>query len=174
MTHLYEHGFGLVIFPPGGKRPVYVQGAIPAFFLAKFADRGQFIFWLETFAQCVAIWVFPHLLHGPVIAFDDNTASEHALVRGYSSDPSTNVIVSHFWGAATAAGASVWLERVSSKANLADAIRRKLFAYAISEGWARVYPDFSKLWPVLLEVTRPPYIFSPQALSKILAAVKIR
>ena len=162
-----------MIFPPGGTRPVYVQGSIPASFLAAFADRGQFIFWLETFAQCAAIWVFPHLIEGPVIAFDDNTASEHALVRGYSSDPSTNVIVSHFWGAASSAGASVWLERVSSKANLADAISREDFAHAMAEGWIRFYPDFSKLWSVLLEVTRPPYDFSPETLAHIMAAAHL-
>ena len=146
-----------------------LQGTIPPEFLAAFANRGQSIFWLETFAQCAAIWVFPHLLEGPVIAFDDNTASEHALTRGCSSDPSTNSIVSHFWGAATKAGASVWLERVTSKANLADAIRRADFAHAQAEGWVRRYPDFSKLWEVLLEVTRPPFDFSPEALERILA-----
>ena len=172
-AHLYVNGFGFVIFPPGGKRPVYVHGTIPASFLAKFADKGQYIFWRETFAQCAALWVFPHLLHGPVMAFDDNTASEHALTRGYSSDPSTNAIVSHFWGAATAAGASVWLERVSSAANIADAISRGDFTHAIAEGWHRATVDFSNLWPVLLEITRPPYDFSPLALSKIMAAVKI-
>ena len=76
----------------------------------------------------------------------------------------------HFWGAASAAGASVYLERVTSKANLADAISREDFSHAEAEGWVRYFPDFSKLWPVLLTVTRPPYDFSPETLAHIMAA----
>ena len=107
-----------------------------------------------------------------MLAFDDNTASEHALVRGYSSDPTTNVRVSHFGGAASLAHASVWLERVPSPANLADAIRREDFTFAVAAGWVRCYPDLSKLWKTLLKATRPPYDFSPQALRRIMAAAK--
>ena len=107
-----------------------------------------------------------------MLAFNEHSASEHALVRGDSSDLKTTAMVSHDWGAATAARASIWQERVPSAANLADAISREDFVYAISVGWVRYFPDFSKLWPVLLEVTRPPFDFSPQALQKIMEASK--
>ena len=172
-AHLYENGFGFVIFPAGARRPVYVEGKIPAKFLAAFADRNQFIFFLETFAQCAALWLFPELIEGPVLAFDDNTASEHALVRGYSSDNTTNVIVSHYWGAASASRSSVWLERVPSAANIADPISREDFAFAEAAGWVRVFPDFRKLWVVLRKITRPPYDFSSKALRQVLAATNI-
>ena len=109
-------------------------------------------------------------MSGPFLAFNDNTASEHALTRGLSSDPGTNAVISHYWGAASHFRSDVWFNRVTSAANVGDAVSREDFQFARESGWRRYTPSWELLWPALTSIATPPFELGPDALRLLLSA----
>ena len=106
---------------------------------------------LETLAQCLALWYLGSTYRGEVLCFNDNTASQHALIKGYSSDEATNAIISLFWQSAASRCVSPWIVRVSSEDNIADEISRGDFARARRLSWQEVKLPLGSIWPVLLD-----------------------
>ena len=83
------------------------------------------------------------MLSGPYFSFVDNTAAQFVLVKGFTSDPAVNVLSSIFWATAAETGAGPWFERVTSKANPADAISRGDCSHAVSMGVREICLDFT-------------------------------
>ena len=54
--------------------------------------------------------------------------------------------MSVYWVAAAATATSPWMERVTSKANLSDAVSRGDFAEARRLGWRQLFFDLSGFW----------------------------
>ena len=145
-----ENGFGAILFPVHGK-PLYFSGALPAPFLAVFAQRGQFIFLLEALVQIPALFVFHNELSGLYISFVDNTAAQFALAKAYSTDDAVNTLASIFWTTAGVLGFGPWFERVSSQANISDKISPQDFSDVARLQASQVLVHFEKVWPLLLD-----------------------
>jgi len=144
-----RNGWGFVLFPADRSQPIFAHGEIPGGFLKVFAQRKAYIFVLEALAQCIPLWALHSLLAGPYWAFVDNDAARHALAKGYSGNLAANTIVSAFWATAAAHASSPWFERVSSAANIADAISRGVFDDAARLGWRRLHLDLGATWQAL-------------------------
>ena len=123
---------------------------MPAEFLFRFATRKQYMFLLEAVAQMLALFACGSMLSGPYYSFVDKTAAQFALVKGFTSDPAVNVLSSIFWATAAEIGAGPWFERVTSKANPADAISRGDCSHAVSMGVREICLDFTEVWPLFL------------------------
>ena len=149
------NGWGFVLFPadPAGV-PLYAHGQIPPKFLANFSQRRAYIFVLEAIAQCLPLWALHPLIKGAFWSFVDNTAAQHALSRGYSKHDGTNTIVAAYWAAAARTTAAPWFERVTSKANISDAISRGDFTLAEASGWRRLHFSFDYTWGRLAAAVR--------------------
>ena len=144
-----SNGFGVLVVPLSGTS-VCFQGSMPTEFLSRFATRKQYIFLLEAVAQMLALFACGSMLSGPYYSFVDNTAAQFALVKGFTSDPAVNVLSSIFWATAAEIGAGPWFERVTSKANPADAISRGDCSHAVSMGVREICLDFTEVWPLFL------------------------
>ena len=118
-----NNGFGVVLFTVAGK-PLFFCGEVPSPVLQEFAQRGQFIFFLEAVAQMLALFAFASELRGPYLSFIHNTAAQFTLTKGFSSDDAINTSSSIFWATAARNRCAPYFERVSSKANIADAVSR--------------------------------------------------
>ena len=141
-----------MLLPASGATPLFAHGSVPPHLLARFTARKAFIFLLEAIAQLLPLLMFPELLRGPFWAFVDNDAARHALAKGYSGNVAANALISTYWCAAAASGASPWFERVASKANLSDEVSRGEFAFARARGWRQVHFDLSATWHRLTEL----------------------
>ena len=118
-----NNGFGVDLFTVTGI-PLFFCGEVPSPVSQEFAQRGQFIFFLEAVAQMLALFAFPSESRGPYLSFIDNTAAQFALTKGFSSDDASNTLSSIFWATAARNRCAPCFERVSSKANIADAVSR--------------------------------------------------
>ncbi|CAE7799181.1 unnamed protein product [Symbiodinium sp. CCMP2592] len=88
-----------------------------------------------------------------VVCFVDNSASEHALKKGYSKDAALTNLLGWFWSWVASRGLNLFFVRVSSKANLSDAASRGDWAPSDSLGCRRCSPDFGKTWGTLQKLT---------------------
>eukprot|EP00972_Heterocapsa_arctica_P029364 4322628-Heterocapsa_arctica.AAC.1 len=146
-----ENSWGFVLFPRGAHgQALYCAGKVPPALLARFAHRKAFIFLLEAVAQVLPLWALWPFLQEPYWSFVDNTAAQHCLIRGSSSNTAGNHLAALFWAAAARARAAPWFERVSSEDNLSDGISRQDFALAQSCGWRRLDFDFGPTFELLV------------------------
>ena len=77
---------------------------------------------LEAFAGPVAFdTCFEHLEGKQVIHFVDNDSATACLIRGYSPKIDSCKIVGEYWLRAASARAFVYIDRVESKSNIAEA-----------------------------------------------------
>ena len=118
-------------------------------------------------AQCLPLWALGPLLAQPYWSFVDNTAAQHALVRGYSTNPAGNFITGAFWAAAARLGAGPWFHRVSSKDNISHGISRLDHELAVQAGWRQLEFDFSRVYAAIVEAVA----LSPLDPAKFLTAV---
>ena len=105
---------------------ITARGAVPQDSMRRFTAKKQYIFLLEALGQCLALWLLGPWLKGPAFFFCDNVASQFALTKGYTSDPETNTLAGLFWLSASLHGCTPWIERVPSKAQLADGPSRNV------------------------------------------------
>ena len=166
------NGFGFVIFWADGSRPVFLHAEVPHGVLETLPRKKQYIFFLETFAQSLALWVEAERLCGPVIAFDDNEASKHALTRGHSGDPPTNALIASYWLTAATFGVRPWFDRVATSDNVADAISRGELDEAHRRGWQGLPPLPRSFWPALLELLGSKGGVRARTLRRLLATLK--
>ena len=117
------NGFGSVFLAPGF-RPVGFRGQVPLSVLARSCASKAFIFWLEAIAQVISTVIVVRHVCSHVVCFVDNSAAEHALVKGYTKDPVLSAFIGQFWVWAAEAQISISFHRVSSAENLSDAISR--------------------------------------------------
>ena len=124
----------------------------PVSFLSKVATTKAFIFWLEALAQILSLAAVAGFLSGGVVCFVDNSASEHALRKGYSKDARLTNLLGWFWAWGASKELNVFFVRVSSKANLSDAASRGDWEPSDKIGCHRCQPDFQQSWQLLSEL----------------------
>ena len=79
-----------------------------------------------------------------VILFIDNEAARGALIKGSTTSAASAALVGEFWDHIARLGAHVWIERVPSHANIADAPSRNSWRWLKDEGFDRVATDCLK------------------------------
>ena len=91
-------------------------------------DKKTYIAELEALAAVAVYSTYPDMFVGRrVIHWVDNTVALAALVHGYSGKPDLAKAVNVFYLQTAALRASVYLDWVPSKANIADLPSRKAF-----------------------------------------------
>ena len=115
----------------------------PVSFLSKVATTKAFIFWLEALAQILSLAAVAGFLSGDVVCFVDNSASEHALRKGYSKDARLTNLLGWFWAWVASKELNVFFVRVSSKANLSDAASRGDWEPSDRIGCHRCQPELA-------------------------------
>ena len=72
-----------------------------------------------------------------VLIFVDSESVEGALVKGYSSTEDISELVGHFWLRAAALNVCIYIDRISTDANIADAPSRPDKCKGLARhGWA--------------------------------------
>ena len=165
------NGWGVVARCPVTELTWYAFGVVPENVLKRFAKRRQYIFLLETLAQCIASWLFYYELGEWYLSFVDNTASQYALTKGYSRDAEANTIVGLFWTFAALRGVHPWFERVGTHAQLADAVSRGDVDVAERLRWKRVDADLTEVWGVIATAVENDCVASRDAAAAVLRAV---
>ena len=165
------NGWGVVVRCPVTSHTWYAYGVVPAHILKRFAKRRQYIFLLETLAQCLASWLFYHELGEWYLSFVDNTASQYALTKGYSRDSEANSIVGLFWTFAALRCVHPWFERVGTHAQLADAVSRGNIDEAVRLRWKRFDADLTEVWDIVATAVEQDCVASRDAAAALLHAV---
>ena len=142
-----QNGWGFVLRL--GSEVYYDYAEVPAEVLRAFVTRKAFIYALEVVAQVIALAAFGRWIPSAWIAFIDNVAGQCALSKGYGRDSAVNGILTTFWALAARRGWRPHFERVTSKANTADAVSRADVTRAREEGWQRVYTPHDGILHVL-------------------------
>ena len=149
-----ENGWGLVVVAEDVT--LYSYGVVPRDVLDKFRKRKQYIFLLESLAQCLILWFFSPELGPFFLSFCDNTGSHFSLIKGMSKDPEVNALVGIYWAVSGILGVDPWIEVVPTKAQLADAVSRQDVSEATLLGWKYVPMDLTVVWRVLIEACVSP------------------
>ena len=132
-----RNGWGFVVIPPQ-QQPFYAYGSVPTSTLTAVCPNRAYIYFLEAWAQVLAVLAAGTHLTDSFTSFVDNKASEYALIKGMGCTPILNHIIGAFWHIMAQNGLSPWFERVTSKANIADEISRFDLAFARSQGWREI------------------------------------
>ena len=151
-TEQLRNGWGTVFFPrrDGWPEAFTIRGEVPPALLRAFCGRQAFIYFLEAWAQIISCFFFEQMLTSLHIAFCDNEASKHALIKAYGADMAINSVIALYWALHASKSKSPWMERVSSKANLSDAISRDDFTEARARNWVHL-DNLSEVYTVILQ-----------------------
>ena len=144
-----SNGWGAAFFDPSGCRLCF-RGEVPKEVLASAASSKAYIFWLEAVAQILALLVVSELLHLHVLCFCDNTAAEHALAKGMTSDAALTTVLGGFWAWASARGLRITFIRVTSESNLSDGPSRGDMSQCLALGCTEVHLNLDPVWHLLL------------------------
>ena len=97
---------------------------------------------VELFAPVLAIILLgSDLCHKSVIILVDNEAAESALIKGYSSKEDLCELTGLFWDLCESRRLEVYIDRVSTDANIADGPSRdqkEFWKLAADLGWHRL------------------------------------
>ena len=134
------------------------------FFFVVSASLGSVAAWLpsdtvhrineaESLGPLLLVATFASLLQdSDCLIFVDSSATEGALIKAYSSSPLLTVIAGAFWEHVGRVDAAVWISRIPSKLNMADALSREDLSQARREKWVQhkvVVPELGR-WADLL------------------------
>ena len=90
----------------------------------------------EVYPAVVTLSVWGQRLKGRrIIAFVDNDAAKEALIKGTSSSKASARLVTDFWRRAAEMELYIWIERVASIANPADAPSRRACPELVKAGY---------------------------------------
>ena len=128
------NGWGIVVFPPN-QTPIVTSGHIPPTLLQQFTSSNAFIYFLEAWTAVLAPVLFQPLLTTPYIQLCDNEASKHAIIKGTGKHQPLNNIIGAHWTWHNRCQLHQILDRVPSKANIADPFSRGDFSIANERGW---------------------------------------
>ena len=138
------NGWGIVIFP-AGHTPIVTSGHIPPNLLQQFASSQAFIYFLEAWTAIIAPVLFRPILTTPYIQLCDNEASKHAILKGTGKHQPLNNLIGSHWTWHNRSQLHQVLDRVPSKANIADPFSRGDFSIATERGWRIVRPPHTDL-----------------------------
>ena len=86
-----------------------------------------------------------------VIMFVDNEPARHALTKGFGKDDSINCLLQYTWRRIEDLSLRPAWQRVTSSANVSDAVSRGDLRHARAEGWTEVQLDWDALFEELLK-----------------------
>ena len=142
--HLADNGWGIcIILEEGGYA---ARGRIPYSVMSACGTRAAYIFILEAIACCIGAWFFAPELGTAYWAFVDNTAAQFSLTKGTSKEPRVRLLAGLFWLAAASQSTAPWIERIPSKAQVADGPSRGDWAIADRLGLQRVELQLEEFW----------------------------
>ena len=147
----------VVFFPDRSRRPIYMYGRVAPDVLQVLATRDAFIYTLEACAQLLPLVACAKWLSGPIFAFCDNPAAQHALLKGYTNHSGVGVVTSCYWAIAAIRKLNPWFERVSSASNISDGVSRHEFELATKLDWCQVSVDFTQVFKLLVDHIQNPY-----------------
>ena len=75
-----ENGWGLVVLTD--EITLYSYGVVPREVLEQFRKRKQYLFLLESLAQCLIVWFFSPELGPFYMSFCDNMGSHFSRIKG--------------------------------------------------------------------------------------------
>jgi hypothetical protein len=157
-----RNGWGCVVIPDKNRVDIgiMIRGEIPHDIVSTFADTGAYIYFLEAIAQIIPVLVLQDKISRHYISFIDNEAAKHALVKGYGSVAATNKSISYFWGFCQEHRLHPWFERVTTQANIADAISRDDTSEGLRRGWVLLEPDLQGVYSKLRDLGTNPHFAS--------------
>jgi hypothetical protein len=152
-----RNGWGCVIIPDQARpeEGYMMRGEIPHDIVRAFSETRAYIYFLEALAQIIPVLVAGEYLNQYYISFVDNEAAKHALVRGYGSVTAVNQLIQTFWSECENRQLHPWFERVSSAANLADAVSRDDLTEGLRRGWKTISPDMNEMYNMLRRIPYP-------------------
>jgi len=155
-----KNGWGCVIIPDQSRphEGVMIRGEIPADVVAAYCSSKAYIYFLEALAQIIPVVIRPDLIQREYIAYIDNEAAKHALVKGYGSVKEVNNLVSAFWRFCEHRTLMPWFERVSTQANVSDAISRDDLSDGFSRGWTLFDVDLTELFDKIRKIAADPTV----------------
>ncbi len=170
-AHHLHNGWGTVFFPrrPNWPEAVTMRGEVPPKVLQQYCTRQAFIYFLEAWAQVLPSIAFNDWLDDAYIAFVDNDAAKHALIKGYGTDEQINCLLGMYWAFQAEHRKSPWLERVTSEANLSDEISRDDFSLHRERDWLHIEVDLAETYEILTRAADSIH-FSVAEAHKLIAA----
>ena len=118
--------FAALIFRDYSKslKPLLSKCTVPQNAQARLAATNL-IFALELFTVASAVWALANRApNASVLIFVDNDSAPRVLAKGESNHPLINQLVGSFWFLVARESVGVWIERVGSSSNPADAPSR--------------------------------------------------
>ena len=114
----------------------------------RWLPRKNQISMVEMFGAVLAVFTFKACLRGKrVILFVDSEAVEGALVKGYSCKEDICELTGIFWELVAEYEMVVYIDRVSTDANIADKPSRGDMAIATRCGWEVVAAEWPRVGP---------------------------
>ena len=93
------------------------------------AEERNDIYCVEAIGPLAILETWPNIVKSSLwLHFIDNSAAQHALIRGSSSVRSGDVIVGEPWRSVQSLGVYFYVDRVESEANPVDGLSRERFA----------------------------------------------
>ena len=130
--HQGDNAWGAVIFTRGNDDHAwYFQVCLPTDVLKQFSSSTASIYVLETWVALIAPLTFEPLLGKFYVQCCDNEAARHALIKGVGKHQPLNSPISAHWAWRNRRGVAHRLERVPTKANIADPVRRFADCYGL-------------------------------------------
>ena len=124
------------------RAPVGFSCTVPNQLLATWLPRRNQIALVELFATVMAIAHFGSELAGQNVMFlVDSEPALDALIKGLSKFTDVIHLVTLFWEVVAEFQVNVYLDRVSTDANISDGVSRGDLTAFEDWGWDRVFPD---------------------------------
>ena len=116
--------------------PVQFTARVPEILKSRWLTRKTQIIPVEMLAPIVSLETFSsRLFRADLFIFIDSEVVEAALVKGYSSREDLCLLVSVFWDLVLRLQARVFVDRVATDANPADAPSRDNLELGARAGW---------------------------------------
>ena len=152
-TNLLQNGWGFIIRKPN-QECLYAHGQVPGNLLGRFTSRRAFIYALEIIAQLLCLVAgMPHM-ERMSLCFIDNEPGKFALLKGFGKDTRVNRLLALLWHFVEHSNHEPHWERVTSQANISDAISRGDVSRARELGWKEIEFDWSELYNTLTKATQ--------------------
>ena len=134
--HSKRPRLGGVIFAKKASRAVSFSWEVPQHIIDKWLPRSTQIVMIEALAPIIALdLVREDIKDASVMIFVDSEAAEGALIKGYSSREDLCELTGVFWKMVMDINVLVYIDRVSTDANIADLPSRGDMSIAQRLGW---------------------------------------
>eukprot|EP00435_Cladocopium_sp_Y103_P030010 s148_g7.t1 len=142
-SNIMENGWGFII--RHNTEVFFAHGSIPPHLMSHFTTRRAFIYALEVLAQTLALIAGQNFLYRNIWCFCDNEAGRCALMKGFGRDVKLNSLLSCVWQFLEAKQLAPHFQRVTSEANMSDAISRHQVQEALDLGWKEIEMDWDTM-----------------------------